>query len=224
MLGGNFTERDIITEMICFDNIKTYSTDFPKTWSFLSSPEEASEIPQEHKEQIFFLNDEASKFVKNYIDSSKMVTGPLWKPFNERYFKTIKEFEVTENCESEIKKWLYNKSISFDKYVFIDSKRSEQSVTLTWKMVIKYWKGLFFADDFIIFDEILNWGLFYFHEDKIYFGSEKIYDKEFEYEKTREFNELKQKFFNKENLHSNNEEKKKAIRGFKDKYNTNRIK
>src|SRR5687767_4590076 len=105
--------------MINFDNIKTYSTDFPKTWGFLSSPDEASEISQEHKDQIFFLNDEASKFVKNYIDSSKMVTGPLWKPFNEKYYKTIEEFEVADNCESEIKKWLYNKPIPFDKYVFI---------------------------------------------------------------------------------------------------------
>jgi len=114
--------------MINFDNIKAYSTDFPKTWSFLWSPKEASEIPQEHKDQIFFLNDEASKFVRNYIDSSKMVTGSLWKPFNERYFNTVEEFEVSENCENEIKKWLYSKSIPFDEYVFIDSERSGQSL------------------------------------------------------------------------------------------------
>ncbi|WP_260397360.1 hypothetical protein [Empedobacter brevis] len=124
--------------MINFDNIKTYSTDFPKAWSFLWSPEEANEIPKEHKDQIFFLNKEASEFIKNYINSSKMVTGPLWKPFNERYFKKIEEFEVTENCEEKIKKWLYDKPIPFDKYVFINSERSGQSVALTWKMVIKY--------------------------------------------------------------------------------------
>ncbi|MCL9810096.1 hypothetical protein [Flavobacterium luminosum] len=209
--------------MINFDNIKTYSTDFPKTWSFLWSPEEANEIPLEHKDQIFFLNKEASEFVKNYINSSKMVTGPLWKPFNERYFKTIEEFEVTESCETEIKKWLYNKPILFDKYVFIESDRSGQSVTLTWKMVIKYWEGLFFADDLIIFDETLNWGLFYFHEDRLYFGSDKIYDKEFEYEKTREFNELKKRFFNKDNLNFNNDDKKKSVRDFKERYNTDKI-
>jgi len=209
--------------MITFDNIKTYSTDFPKTWSFLGSAEEANEIPQEHKDQIFFLNDEVSKFVRNYMDSSKMITGPLWKPFNERYFKTVEEFEVTANSENEIKKWLYAKSIPFDHYVFIDGERSGQAVTLTWKMVIKYWQGLFFADDLILFDETLNWGLFYFHEDRLYFGTDKIYDKEFEYEKTKERNELKEKFFNKDNLNFIHEDKKRSIRDFKEKYNTDSI-
>ena len=201
--------------MVNFDNIKTYSTDFPKTWSFLWSTEEASKLPQEHKDQIFFLNDEASEFVRNYIDSSKMVTGPLWKPFNEKYFKTIQEFEITEDCENDIKKWLYSKPIPFDKLVFIDSERSGQSVALTWKMVIKYWEGLFFADDLIIFDETLNWGLFYFHEEMLYFGADKIYDKEFEYEKTRELNLLKQKYFNKDNLNFSNEDKKKRLKTLK---------
>jgi len=210
--------------MINFENIKTYSTDFPNTWSFLWSPEEASEIPQEHKDQIFFLNNEASEFVRNYIDSSKMVTGPLWKPFNERYFKTIQEFEVTENCEKEIKKWLYHKPIAFDKFVYIDNDRSGQSVALTWKMVIKYWEGLFFADDLLIFDETLNWGLFYFHEDRLYFGTKKIYDKEFEYDKMIELNELKEKFFDKDNLNFDNDDKKKSVRNFKEKYKTDKFK
>ena len=90
--------------MINFANIKSYSSDFPKTWSFLGAPEEANKISQEHKDQIFFLNDEAGEFVRNYIKSSKMVTGPSWKPFNEKYFRTIQEFEVTENCEKRNKK------------------------------------------------------------------------------------------------------------------------
>jgi hypothetical protein len=98
-------------EMINFNNIKSYSTDFPKTWSFLWSQEEADEISQEDKDRIFFLDNEAGEFVRNYMNSSKMVTGPPWKPFNERYFKTVQEFEVTENCEKEIKKWLYNKPV-----------------------------------------------------------------------------------------------------------------
>jgi len=209
--------------MINFDNIKAYSEESPKIMSFLWSEEETSKISQIHKDQIFFLNKEASEFVKNYIDNSKMVTGPLWKPFNEKYFKIIQEFEVTENCEKEIKKWLYNKSIPFGKFVFIYNDWCKQGITLTWKMVIKYWQKLFFADDLIIFDETLNWGLFYFHEDRLYFGSDKIYDKEFEYEKTSELNELKNRFFKKNNPSLDNDEKKKAITDFKMKYNTNRI-
>lgn len=184
--------------MVQFDNIKTYATDFPKTWSFLGSPEDANAIPEEHKDQIFFLNKEATTFLKNYLGSAKMIKWPAWEPFNERYFKTIQSFEVTENRENEIKKWLYNKPIPFDKFVFADNQiHSGQAVMLTWKMVIKYWEGLFGGDDSIIFDETLNWGLYYWHEDWLFFGMDKIYDKEYEYEKTREYHELKEKFFKK---------------------------
>lgn len=209
--------------MLSFDNIKEYSTDFPKTWSFLWSPEEAENIPQEHKDQIHFLNEEASIFIENYFRSSKMVTGPLWKPFNERYFKTVEEFQVTENCDQEIKKWLYNKGIPFDHYVYIYGDRSDQGIALTWKMVIKYWKGLFFADDLIIFDQTLNWGLFYFHEDTLYFGKDNIYDKNYEYEKTQELNDLKKKFFDKDNLNFKKDEKRQAIKDFKTKHDTDKL-
>ena len=91
-VSGNFRKRHSKTRMINFDNIKTYSTDFPKAWSFLWSPEEANEIPQEHKDQIFFLNLEAENFINQYISSSKMITQTPWKPFNEKYFKTVEEF------------------------------------------------------------------------------------------------------------------------------------
>jgi hypothetical protein len=204
--------------MIAFNNIKSYATELPKTRSFLWMPEDADKLSQEHKDQIFFLNEEASAFIRNYINNSKMYTGPLWKPFNEKYFKTIEEFEVTENCENEIKKWLYSKPIPFDKMVYVYGDPCGQEIALTWKMVIKYWEGLFFADDLIIFDESLNWGLFYFHEDRLFFGSDKIFDKEFEYEKTLELAKLKQQFFNKDNLNFTKEEKRNAIKEFKEKY------
>lgn len=204
--------------MITFNNIKSYSTEFPKSRSFLWVVENVEELSQEHKDQIFFLNEEASAFIRNYINNSKMYTGPSWKPFNDKYFKTIEAFEVTENCESEIKKWLYSKPIPFEKMVYVYGDPSGQEIALTWKMVIKYWEGLFFADDLIIFDESLNWGLFYFHEDRLFFGSDKIYDKEFEYEKTLELAKLKRQYFNKDNLNFTKEEKRNAIREFKEKY------
>lgn len=100
-MSGNFRKCQSETRVVNFENIKTYSTDFPKAWSFLWSPEEANKIPLEHKDQIFFLNSEACGFAENYINSSKMITGPLWKPFNEKYFTTIEEFDVTENCDHE---------------------------------------------------------------------------------------------------------------------------
>lgn len=206
-----------------FENIKDFSTEFPNTWSFLWSPEEANSISNEHKDQIHFLNKEATEFVRNYIYNSNMLTVQVWKPFNERYFKTIEEFDVSEVCDQEIKKWLHSKPIPFQKYVYVDYDRSGQAVTLTWKMVIKYWKGLFFGEDIIIFDETLNWGLFSFHEDKLFYGTDKIYSKEFEYEKARDLEELKSKYFNRHNLNFSKDEKRQAIKDFKEKYNTDKI-
>lgn len=210
--------------MITFDNIKTYATEFPTVvYSFLGAPEEAHNIPSEHKDQIFFLNKEATQFLFDYIDSSYMLSQSSFKPFNERYFKTIDEFDTSKDCEPELKKWLYRRPIPFDHFVFMCSDRGDQAVMLTWKMVIKYWDGLFWAHDLVLFDQSLNWGLFYFHEDFLFFGSDKIYDKTFEEEKTRELNLLKQKYFNKDDLNFTGPEKRQAIKDFKKKYNTDRL-
>ena len=170
-------------------DIIKYWTDFPKVWTFLWSPEEALEIPTEHKDQIHFLNEEGSEFIKKYLESSKMTKGLPDFPFKE-YFKKIDEFKITEDCEEKIKKWLYNRGIPFSKYVFIDSDQSGQSVMLIWKMVIKYWEGIFFAEDLMIFDDSLKWGLFYYHESEVYFGSEIIFDRLAEEQKTIELNKL----------------------------------
>lgn len=171
-------------------NITQYWTnEFPDVWSFLWSPEEAEKISAEHKDQIHFLNDYGTRLINQFLDSSKMTKGLPFEPFKD-YFKTIDEFRVTENCENEIKKWLHNKGIPFSKHVFINSDRSGQSVMLTWKMVIKYWEGIFFADDLVIFDSSLEWGLFYYHEGELYYGTEVVFDRNAEEQKTIELNEI----------------------------------
>lgn len=166
-----------------------WTKEFPDVWSFLWSAEEAEKISTEHKDQIHFLNENGTKLINEFLDSSKMTQGLPYEPF-KKYFKTIDEFRVTENCDSEIKKWLYDKGIPFSKYVFIDCDRSGQSVMLTWKMVIKYWQGIFFADDIVIFDSSLEWGIFYYHESELYFGTDVIFDRKAEEQKTIELNEL----------------------------------
>lgn len=207
--------------MLNIENIKYYATDYPESWTFLGAAEEAHKLPEEHKDQIHFLNEEASTFLRNYIKSSKMCNGPLWEPFNAQYFKTVEEFQLNEDNDKDLKKWLYHKGIPFDKFVFVDSDRSGQALALTWKMLIKYWEGLFFADDLIVFDESLNWGLFYFHEDRIYFGHDKIYDQNLEYEKTIALEKLKQKFFQSDPKAE--PEKQAAIKVFKTKFKEGKI-
>lgn len=150
--------------------------DFPNNWTFLWSPEEAQNIPQEHKEQIHFIDKEGTIFFNKWINSSRIYSGLAFSPCNREYFKTIEQFTITWNCEKKIKKWLYSKGIPFSKWVFIDYDRSGKTVMLTWKMVIKYWEGLFFADDLIIVDSSLQWGLFYFHESELFFGKDVIFN------------------------------------------------
>ena len=141
-------------------------------------------------------NNEGTKLLNEWLDSSKMLfgcdltkyDGKNWHPFSNEYFEIIERFTITENSGKEIKKWLFNRGIPFSKYVFIDSERSGKSVMLTWKMVIKYWEGLFFADDLIIVDSSLDWGLFYFHESELYFGKNVKFDREKEGLKTMELN------------------------------------
>ncbi|MBL1279137.1 MAG: hypothetical protein COA33_002645 [Fluviicola sp.] len=171
-------------------NISKYWTGkLPKSWSFLDSIEDANNIPTEHKDQIHFLNEEGSELIRNLLIHSKMTGNIPLQPF-KNYFKVVKRFSVTENCSNTIKKWLYNTGIPFSKYVLIDSDRSGSAVILTWKMVIKYWEGIFFSEDVMIFDSTFEWGLFYFHHDELYFGNQIIFDRKVEEEKMIQLNEF----------------------------------
>ena len=170
-----------------------WADEFPKVWSFLWSPEEAQGISAEHKDQIHFLNKEGTRFLNDLLDTTKMTKHLPYHPFKD-YFGKIDTFEITNNCEKDIKKWLYGKEIPFSKYVYIDSERSGQSVMLTWKMVIKYWKGLFFSEDIFIFDSSLEWAMFYYHENELYFGTDIIYNVREEERKLIEVNKFLTKY------------------------------
>ena len=174
-----------------------YKIDIPTNhWSFLGSPEEANAIPNEHKDQIHFLNNEGTDLVSELLFGSNMLGSneeEKWNPFNKNYFNDIKKTFVYEGSEIAIKKWLYELGISFDRYVIVNGDVTGSSILMTWKMVIKYSAGLFFAHDIVIFDESLNWCLFYYHRDELYFGYNKIYNKELEYEKWLQVNEVLKK-------------------------------
>ncbi len=175
------------------DNIEEFKTDFPKSWSFLWSPEEAEIISEEHKDQIHFLNNKGTELVTEFLKSSKLLanqTKQNLSPFREDYFKTQENFNINLNQSSEIKKWLFYRGIPFDKYVFIDSERSGLAVMLTWKMIIKYWEGLFFVDDLTIFDGSLNWALHYSEEGQLFYGKDNVFNIEAEFEKNLEQNRL----------------------------------
>jgi hypothetical protein len=125
--------------------------------------------------------------------------GPLPEnpesPFRPRYFKQREH--LRRYSDQELKKWLYRRGIPFGKYVllYVDAmSTSRQAVLLTWKMVVKYAAGLFGPQDQLLFDQTLNWGLFYDHGAGFSFGRDKVLDNEGEYQKMAELAELKKKY------------------------------
>ncbi|MEM1324468.1 MAG: hypothetical protein AAGI23_00860 [Bacteroidota bacterium] len=174
--------------------LSQYWKEFPsEKWSFLGSPEDAKNIPSEHKDQIHFLTEEGRQFLENWIVSSKMQEDvDLWRDntmvFNPNYFKKVEKFQLYQGSEKHVKKWLYQRGIPFSKYVFIDPWVGDQGVMLTWKMVIKYSERLFFAHDLLIVDSSLDWGLFYYHSDMLYFGHDIHFDREVNYKKVTDLN------------------------------------
>lgn len=178
-----------------------WMTELPNR-TFLGSSLQGQSLSNEHQDQIHFLTSEGTIFIKSWINSSKMFSNMLHlgeTPFNPEYFKFIQRLHLSLDAEKKIKKWLYSKQIPFDKYVFIDSDRSGHAVMATWKMVIKYWEGLFFAEDVIIVDSSFTWGLFYFHEGEIFFGEDVIYARDKEEQRALELNNSIKEWYSKMN-------------------------
>jgi hypothetical protein len=81
---------------------------------------------------------------------------------------------ILDGNETEIKKWLYHRGLPFDKPVFL-SWDEKDAMIVPWKLLIKYFDSFYYggSDDLTIIDQSLNWALLFFHEDEIYFGTNK---------------------------------------------------
>lgn len=185
------------------EHLKRTSIDRPEVMTSFGIPEEFDNLPHQHKDQIFFLDKDGSDLLSDFLEYSKMVDGlntfgydrKTWKPFPDGYFKTVDEFTKFD-AHNELKKWLYKRSLPFKTEVFILPSSGDNFILTTWKMVVKYSKKIFFHEDTIVFDKTINWALFFFHSDHIYFGYNNIYDPEIGYEKMRKLNEIKHKYPN----------------------------
>jgi hypothetical protein len=184
-------------------NIKLNTLDRPTVLSGFDFLDNYDNLPKEHKDQIFLLDKEASKFIYSFLDNSKMTDkvnphnydGKTWKPFPPNFFKTVEEFTNFSDFNL-VKKWLFKTGIPFKTNVFILPNYGEQPILTTWKIVLKYAEDIFFNDDIIIFDQTLNWCLYFFHHDHLYYGKGNIFDPETEYSKMHELNLIKQKYPN----------------------------
>lgn len=151
---------NIFEHVISMDN-------FQLSWRFTN--EKYDKLPDEHIEQLKPLDNEASTFLWDYISTTMLHNDT---PFKKVFFRTIDKARILDGNEKEIKKWLYQRGIQFDKPVFLSWQPTEAMI-VPWKLLIKYFNSFYYggSDDLTIIDQSLNWAILFYHEGEIYFGT-----------------------------------------------------
>lgn len=155
---------------IDFDNLHEHLVpmgDFRLKWRF--TEEKYDKLPDQHLEQLKPLDKEAANFLWDYMAKTNLHSDT---PFKKDFFQTIDKARILEDNEKEIKKWLYQRGLPFDKPVFLSWQPTEAMI-VPWKLLIKYFDSFYYrsSDDLTVIDQSLNWALLFYHEDEIYFGT-----------------------------------------------------
>ena len=155
-----------------FENIHEHTIpleDFRLKWRF--TDDKYDTLPDQHLELLRPLDKAAAKFLSDYIDTTGLHDDI---PFKKDFFRTVDKAKVSADNQKEIKKWLYQRGLPFDKLVFL-SWSQEDAIILPCKIFIKYFDSFYYggSDDLTITDQTLTWALLFFHEDEIYFGTNK---------------------------------------------------
>lgn len=145
---------------------------FDLKWRF--TEEKYTKLPLNHLEQLYPLDGKTSKFLSDYIAHMHHDT-----PFKKDFFRTIDKAKISDENrnEKEIKKWLYQRGIPFAKSVFL-SWDDYNAMIVPWKILIKYYDSFYYpsSDDLTVFDLSLDWALVFYHEEEIYFGTNKRFE------------------------------------------------
>lgn len=156
--------------IIDFDNIFQHvipMDDFSLKWRF--TEEKYDKLPKQHLDQLNPLDNEAAKFLWDYIAMTNLHND---MPFKKHFFQTIDKARILDDNKKEIKKWLYQRGLPFEKHVFL-SWNPTDAIIIPWKLFIKYFDSFYYgsSDDLTVIDQSLNWALLFYHEDEIYFGT-----------------------------------------------------
>lgn len=182
--------------MIDIENTRSFTVARP-AHSIFGSAAAFDMLPETHQAQILFLDATASDYIWSFSTAAHLLTGGVWAPFEKGNFKEVDEFDKffgNEASRQHLKKWLYKRGIAFGTEVFVLEESNNQAILTTWKMVVKYAPDLFIMNDLMLFDKTLNWCLFYFHHDKLFFGRGNVYDANDDYKRMEALNERKRKF------------------------------
>ncbi|MFN8277463.1 MAG: hypothetical protein U0T84_08275 [Chitinophagales bacterium] len=143
--------------------------DFRLKWRF--TVEKYNKLPVHHLDQLKPLDNEAAKFLWDHIAKAGLHSDT---PFKKDFFRTVDKARILDGNQKEIKKWLYQRGIPFDKPVFLSWQPTEAMI-VPWKLLIKYFDSFYYgsSDDLTVMDQSLNWALLFYHEGEIYFGANK---------------------------------------------------
>lgn len=184
--------------MIDLSNIKNYTSHQPAGWSLIGNEEDFNQLPETHKAQVLFLDKTAKDYIYSFTNpAANLTTGDLWDPFANGNFRSVEKLYVNRSSEEgkqALKKWLFSRGIAFSTWVYVLPNSGEQPMMMTWKMLIKFSAGLFIHDDIMVFDNSLNWCLFFFHENELFFGKDQQYDPSENDKMMKALNERKKNF------------------------------
>jgi hypothetical protein len=155
-----------------FENILSHTIrldDFELKWRF--TDEKYDRLPDNHLELLRPLDKTGAKILSDYI-SLVNLHGDI--PFKQGFFRTVDKARVLEDNQREIKKWLYQRGLPFNKVVFLGWSQ-ENAMVVPWKILVKYFDSFYYgsSDDLTVIDQTLAWALLFYHEDEIYFGTNK---------------------------------------------------
>lgn len=144
-------------------------SEFGLKWRF--TEEKYDVLPNIHLDQLKPLDNQAAMFLSSYISKVDLHADA---PFKKNFFRTVDNINISEDNNTEIRKWLHRRGLPFKKNVYL-SWDNENAMIIPWKILIKYFDCFYYAgsDDLTVFDESLQWSLMFSHWDTIYFGTNK---------------------------------------------------
>ena len=149
-----------------FENIYDHITSMDKfrlKWRFTDAKH--SVLPDGDLEQLKPLDEDASTFLWNFIDKSRLYP---------QYFQSIDKASVLPGGEEDTRNWLFQRGVPFGEDVFLSWERTDAMI-VPWKVFVKYFDSFYYAEDLMVIDHSLAWSLLFYHEDEIYFGTNPEY-------------------------------------------------
>jgi len=141
--------------------------EFELKWRF--TEEKYNVLPQHHLAEIKPLNTDANESLGNYLFEETRLMGHY--KLNDEKFSSIIKLDLRKKSENEAKQWLKDLNIDSDETVLL-FWNSWGSAFTNWKIFKMYYDDFYYpvSDDLIITDKNVNWVLYFFHEEIVYFG------------------------------------------------------